>query len=98
MRLVGKVGLITGGTKGIGAATALTLAREGADVAIVGRHDDQEAARTKSQVEAQGRRCEIIVADCGKAAEARRCVTETAKQFGSVDVLVHAAGGPVTGS
>ena len=37
------------------------------------------------------------MADCGKAAEARRCVTETAKQFGSVDVLVHAAGGPVNG-
>lgn len=55
MDLFGKSALVTGGTKGIGAATAVELARRGADVAIVGRHDDQSARQTASQVESSAR-------------------------------------------
>ncbi len=55
MKLIGKAALVTGGTKGIGAATAVELARRGADVAIVGRHDDESARQTASQVESLGR-------------------------------------------
>jgi len=97
MKLREQVGLVTGGTKGIGAATAIALAAEGADVAIVGRRQDDEAKETQRRVEALGRRCLAIVADVAVAAEAIRCVEQTARELGSVDVLVHAAGGPVNG-
>lgn len=97
MDLTGKSALVTGGTKGIGAATAVALARQGADIAIVGRHHDEEATQTCSRIEALGRRCMVIVADCAKAHEATRCVKEAGDQLGSVAVLVHSAGGPVVG-
>ena len=97
MELLGKAALVTGGTKGIGAATALELARRGANVAIVGRHDDESARQTASQVESLGRRCLVIVGDMGKPEDAARSVQQTADGFGSVDVLVHCAGGVVVG-
>ena len=97
MKLQDRVALVTGGTKGIGAAAALSLAREGAHVALVGRNHDDEAKAVKQQIEALGRRCEMIVADCGKPDDAARCVRETAAKLGPVDVLVHSAGGPVNG-
>jgi NAD(P)-dependent dehydrogenase (short-subunit alcohol dehydrogenase family) len=97
VQLNGKVCLVTGGTRGIGAATALALAREGAAVAIVGRQNDSDASQTKSHVEALGRRCEMILADLAKPADAKRCVEEAAQRLGPIDVLVHAAGGPVNG-
>src|SRR5262245_6350528 len=97
MNLHDKACLITGGTKGIGAATAIALAKEGAHAAIVGRHDDAEAAATKKSIESVHRHCEIIVADCSTPAENTRCVEEAATRFGSVDVLVHSAGGLISG-
>src|SRR5881628_2235709 len=97
MNLKGKVALVTGGTRGIGGATAIALAREGADVAIVGRRMDEDAGKTRDAVAATGRSCELILADCGKAAEATRCVREAESRLGPVDVLVHSAGGPVNG-
>ena len=97
MELERKVALITGGTKGIGAATAVSLAGHGAEIAIVGRHADEEAARTKAQVEARGRSCLLVTADLARPEEATRCVTEVADRLGSVDVLVHSAGGNVAG-
>jgi NAD(P)-dependent dehydrogenase (short-subunit alcohol dehydrogenase family) len=98
MELTGKIALITGGTKGIGAATAIAVAREGADVAIVGRREDEDARRTQRAVAALGRRCELIVADCGKPGDCARCVEETVKRLGALDILVHSAGGPVPGT
>jgi NAD(P)-dependent dehydrogenase (short-subunit alcohol dehydrogenase family) len=99
MELQGKVCLVTGGTKGIGAAAALLFAQRGADVAIVGRElDDAEAKRTRAALEATGRRIVVLKGDMGKPEDARRCVEETtAKLGGPVDVLVHSAGGLVPG-
>ncbi len=98
MQLQATVCLITGGTRGIGASTAIALAERGAYLAIVARHHDQEAEKTRLRIEATGRRCLLITADLAKPEEARRCVKETAKQLGPIDVLVHSAGGPVDGS
>ncbi len=97
MNLSGKIALVTGGTRGIGAATALALAREGADVALVGRRVDDVTLSVRDAIVALGRRCEIIQADCGKPEDATRCVRDTAARLGGLDVLVHSAGGPVNG-
>ena len=97
MQLAGKIALITGGTRGIGAATAIALAHDGADVAIVGRNLDANATATRDAIIKLGRRCELIQADCGKHGEATRCVKEAELKLGRVAVLVHCAGGPVNG-
>lgn len=97
MLLAGKAALVTGGTKGIGAATAIELARRGADVAIAGRHDDDSAHAVCSQILAIGRRCLVVVADMAKPDDATRSVLQTAQELGSVDVLVHSAGGNIVG-
>jgi len=97
MNLQNKAALVTGGTKGIGAATAIAFAKAGAAVAINGRFDDADAQATRQEIQKLGGRCEIVVADCAKPDEARRCVEEAAKKLGSLDVLVHSAGGPVNG-
>ena len=97
MNLSGKIALVTGGTRGIGAATALALAKAGADVSIVARRLDSEANSIRQSILALGRRCELIQADCGKPDDAARCVRETEAKLGAVDVLVHSAGGPVNG-
>ena len=97
MQLQHKTALVTGGTRGIGAATALAFAREGANVAISSRHDDADAQCTKRAIEAFGVRCEMIIADCGQPAQCERLVAQTVAAFGGLDVLVHAAGGAVPG-
>ena len=97
MNLNGKVCLVTGGTRGIGAAGAIALAAAGADVAIVGRREDEEAKGTKAAVEKVGRKCLLIRADVGKPSEATACVERTVSELGAVDVLVHSAGGPANG-
>ncbi len=98
MQLKDKVALITGGTKGIGAAIAIALARAGADVAINGRFEDDETKAVRKSILGLGRRCEIILADCAKPEEAARSVRETHKRLGGIDVLVHSAGGAVPGT
>lgn len=97
MNLQGKVCLITGGTRGLGAAAAIEFARRGADLALNGRYLDAESEETKREVEALGRRCVLLQGDMGKAEEARQCVAQTVEAFGALDVLVHSAGGPVPG-
>jgi NAD(P)-dependent dehydrogenase (short-subunit alcohol dehydrogenase family) len=89
--------LITGGTRGIGAAVALDLAAGGADVVINGRTDDGAARDTVRQIEALGRKCGLVVADLAEGAQADRCVDEAVEQLGGLDVLVHCAGGPSGG-
>lgn len=97
MDLQGASCLITGGTRGIGAATAVALAERGADVALVARRIDAQAQDLKRRIDALGRRCELIGADMAKPEDARRCVQQAAEALGGVDALVHSAGGPVPG-
>ncbi len=98
MKLEGKVALVTGGTRGIGAATALVLAERGADVALVGRNDDDEARQIAARVAKLGRRSALVLADMSRPEDAARAVEETTRRLGAPDVLVHSAGGPVPGS
>jgi NAD(P)-dependent dehydrogenase (short-subunit alcohol dehydrogenase family) len=66
-------------------------------VAVVGRRKDAEADHCLATLAATGVRAEIIEADCSIPSEAARCVEETERRLGRVDILVHAAGGPVNG-
>jgi len=97
MDLSGKIALVTGGTRGIGAATAISLAEEGAQVALVARRLDEQTMTTRDAIVALGRKCELLQADCAQPEEATRCVRETESRLGAVDVLVHSAGGPING-
>lgn len=97
MQLHGKTALITGGTRGIGAATAVAFAKEGAAVAITSRHIDDDAQRTMREIEKLGHRCEILTGDCGSPADCARLVEEAVAKLGRLDVLVHSAGGAVPG-
>src|SRR5215471_6440293 len=90
-RLAGKVALITGGGTGIGRAIALAFAREGAGVALAGRRLEKvkEVAR---EIEKQGAAAIALQCDVIRAKDAERAVSETAKRFGKVNVLVNNAG------
>jgi NAD(P)-dependent dehydrogenase (short-subunit alcohol dehydrogenase family) len=97
MDLTQKVCLITGGTRGIGAAVAIALAECGANLALVARNLDDEARRTQAQIEKRGRRCVLIAADVGVPEQAARCVADAESALGPVAVLIHSAGGAVNG-
>jgi NAD(P)-dependent dehydrogenase (short-subunit alcohol dehydrogenase family) len=97
MQLTGKRALITGGTRGIGAAVALNLAAGGADIVINGRTDDDAANETMQSLAAMGRRHYLVMADMADGNEADRCVDEAIRLLGGLDILVHSAGGPSFG-
>ena len=86
-----KVALITGGDSGIGRSVAVHFAREGADVAIVYRTDDQDAEQTRQLVQAEGQQCLILKGDLKKEAFCRKIVSETQKTFGGLNILVNNA-------
>jgi NAD(P)-dependent dehydrogenase (short-subunit alcohol dehydrogenase family) len=98
MKLPGKRALITGGTKGIGAAIALDLAGHGAQVALNGRARDAETDALTSEIEAREGRCVFIAADVSAPDQVERLVSATADSLGGIDILVHSAGGPAPGS
>jgi NAD(P)-dependent dehydrogenase (short-subunit alcohol dehydrogenase family) len=91
MRLKDQVALITGGTSGIGEATALLFSKEGAKVAVTGRNQHRGAFVTQ-QIKQLGGEAVFIPADVSLAADCRRAVEETVRAFGRLDILFNNAG------
>lgn len=88
-RLEGKVALITGGDSGIGRATAVAFAEEGADIAFAYLEEHNDAAETQALIEERGRKAHAMAADLGFADQADKIVAETIKTFGKIDILVN---------
>ncbi len=88
----GKKALVTGGSRGIGAAVCLELARRGADVAFIYRQRDREAEATAAQIRALGARALALKADLADAGAVGAAVDRAAAELGGLDVLVQAAG------
>jgi NAD(P)-dependent dehydrogenase (short-subunit alcohol dehydrogenase family) len=91
MKLEGKVALITGGTSGIGSATAALFAREGAAVALTGRNRER-GEQVASDISGDGGTAVFIQADVRLADDCRRSVELTLERFGRIDVLFNNAG------
>ena len=90
--LSGKVALVTGGGRGIGATTSVMLARLGADVAINYDTSGEEADKIQSKIASLGRRVVTIQADVGEISQCEALVRRTEEAFGRVDILVSNAG------
>ena len=96
MRLENRIALVTGAAKGMGRDICLTLAREGAHLALAAR-DVPPLEKLKDEIEAQGRRALVVPTDVTDEAAVERMVAKTLEAFGHIDILVNAAGvtGPI---
>lgn len=95
--LNGKVALVTGGSRGIGAAVAIQLARQGADVALTYQRSADAAANVVDEIKAVGNRALAIQADSAEAGELTGAVEQVVGEFGRLDILVNNAGVGVLG-
>jgi 3-oxoacyl-[acyl-carrier protein] reductase len=90
--LKGKVAIVTGASKGIGAAIAEDLAREGASVIVNFSNSSQKAEEVVGRIKANGGSAKAVRADVSKPAEARQLIDATLAEFGRADILVNNAG------
>ena len=90
--LTGKTALVTGGSRGIGKAIVLRLARQGADVAFSYRGNTDAANATAAEVESLGRRALAVQADAKEQQGAETLVKAVLEAFGKIDILVNNAG------
>ncbi len=91
-KLAGKNTIVTGGDSGIGKATGIAFAKEGANVAIVYFENDEDAKETKQRIEELGGQALAIKGDVGKEETATEIVQKVVGQWGKIDVLVNHAG------
>lgn len=92
MNLTGKIALVTGASRGIGAAIACELAARGSVVALNYRNDESGALTVAAKVEAAGGKCTLVQADVSDNAEATAMVKEVQNRHGQIDILVNNAG------
>ena len=92
MKLSGKVALVTGGSRGIGAAIAKRLAREGAHVAITWSTNPDKATEVVESIKAAGGHAIAIQADSANPVDIRRAVASVVEQEGGLDILINNAG------
>jgi NAD(P)-dependent dehydrogenase (short-subunit alcohol dehydrogenase family) len=90
--LKGRVALVTGASRGIGRAIALSLARAGADIAVNYRRDEAAARETVAEIRELGRRAKAYQASVENLDEDARMVADVVKDFGSIGILINNAG------
>lgn len=91
LSMAGKVAVVTGGTQGLGEATAHLFAERGAKGLVICGRNAENGARVKSSLEAKGTRTVYVKADLAGVEDCRKVIAEADKAFGHVDVLVNAA-------
>jgi glucose 1-dehydrogenase len=96
-RLDDRIALITGSDSGIGQATAIEFAKEGADIVVHYLDDADGGAKTREAVEAEGRRAIVVQADISEEEQVERLFAEAIDAFGRVDVLMNNAGVDASG-
>lgn len=90
--LAGRRILVTGASRGIGAATALAAGRDGADVAVAYHTEERQAERVADEIRALGRRAQTFAGDVSNFDEAQEMVRRVERDFGGIDGLVNNAG------
>lgn len=91
MRLKDKVAIVTGSTSGMGRATAILFAREGAKVVVTGRNEER-AKEVVNQIKAEGNEAVYITADMTKVEDVKKIFDKTMEVYGTVDILFNNAG------
>ncbi|WP_092924414.1 MULTISPECIES: 3-oxoacyl-[acyl-carrier-protein] reductase [Romboutsia] len=92
LNLKNKIAVITGGSRGIGKEIAKKLAYNGANIVINYTSKEEEALKTKEEIENLGVKCIVIKCDVSKSEEVNEMINKTIKEFGRVDILVNNAG------
>jgi len=90
-KLEGKVAIVTGSTSGMGRATAVLFAREGAKVVVTGRNEERAKAVVE-QIKSEGNEAMYVIVDTSKVEDAKGLVDKTIEAYGTVDVLFNNAG------
>ena len=91
MKLKDRVAIVTGGARGIGREIALTLAREGASIAICDVNEEA-LSQTKTEIEAISRQCIVSTVDVGDYVSCEKMANKTLDKFGKIDILINNAG------
>lgn len=92
MKLASKIALVTGGSRGIGAAIAIELAREGCDVAVNYATHSERAEEVVNQILELGRKAVAVQADVSDHDQVQRMMARTVEELGDIDILVNNAG------
>src|SRR5438552_3905756 len=89
MRLAGNAALVTGGSHGIGRATALALAREGADIALTYRRREEGVREVAAEIASMGRRVHVMQAELSERERCAPVVDEALQALGQLDILIN---------